>query len=144
MNIIEILFKIAVTVIIIIGIYVQALFLRWLWPTQIDIKATFSRIIRKASPETDVFATRDPNKIYQNGESVGDVTGDIVDEGNQIIFRQLSNTSKLNQKLAFEHKRDSYQILKIEKTTGLKIDMSNHSTSQATAVLENVYCKKLE
>ncbi len=140
----ETLLKIGITLVICVLIYYQVTFLKWTWSTQIDPKATFARFLKKAKPEVDVIAIRDPNKIYQNGNVVGEVTGSVENTEGFIIFKQLCETTNLDRNAPFEHKRDKYQIVKITRSIGMKIVASTTNSEQKTAVLEDIFCKKIE
>ena len=140
----ETLLKIGITIVVCLLIYYQIVFLKWTWSTQIDPKATFSRLLKKATPDIEVIATRDPNKIYQDGNIVGEITGAIETKGDIIIFKQLSETSKLNRYAPIEHRRDKYQIVKITRSIGMKTVVSNTGSEQKSAVLEDIFCKKLK
>ena len=140
----ETLMKIGITLVIGVLIYYQVAFLKWTWSIQIDPKATFAKFLKKAAPDIDAIAIRDPNKIYQNGNIVGEVTDAIETIEGFIVFKQLCETSNLDRNAPFEHKRDKYQIVKITRSMGMKIVASTTSSEQKNAVLEDVYCKKIE
>ena len=69
----EIVFKVAITAVLLCFMYYQLVFLRGVWRSQIDPGATIGRILDTLKPKTDVIATRDQNKIYQDGKVVGEV-----------------------------------------------------------------------
>lgn len=140
----EILLKIGITLIILALVYYQLIFLKWTWTSHIDVKATFSRILKQASPSTEVIVTRDPNKIYQNGEHVGNVVGAVKKEKDCLIFNQITDTSKLNRSIPFEYKREKYQITKRPTSIGMKMVATNSGTERKDAVIENVVCKKIK
>ena len=137
----EILFKIIITIAAIVILF---FFLRWIWKSQIDIKATSYRIIKKFIPGTDTIATRDPNKIYQNGKAVGIVTGKIETQNDIVIFEELCETEELNQDIPFEYQRQKLQIIKIESITGLKVITSNEGSQTRKSVLSNVVCREIQ
>lgn len=140
----EILLKIGITLVTLVFIYYQCIFIKWVWTSQIDSKKTISKILKKAAPDTDTIATRDPNKIYQNGNVVGDITGQIEEKDNLIIFKQISNTSNLDQGVLFEYKRNKCRIIRINTSIGIKIVATNSGTERRDAVIEDVVCKKIE
>jgi len=140
----EILLKIGITLIILVLVYYQLTFLKWTWSSHIDVKATFSRILKQASPSTKVIVTRDPNKIYQNGEHVGNVVGAVKKEKDCFIFNQIIDTSKLNRSIPFEYKREKYQIIKIQKISGLKLEASRTGSDVKRNVIEGVICRKVK
>jgi hypothetical protein len=141
MTFLEISFKICVTIVIGIVIYWQVVFLKWLWPSHIDVKATLSKFVREAAPKKDVIATRDPNKIYQNGLPVGNVIGGVKEVDDTTVFEKISETSDLKRDAPFEFKRDKLKIIKIEQVSA--VDISN-LTGSHEAVLKDVVCKRAQ
>jgi hypothetical protein len=141
MTFLEILFKIGVTLVIGILIYWQVAFLRWLWPSHIDVRATFSKFIREAAPKKDVIATRDPDKIYQDGLPVGNVIGSVKEVDGAIVFEKVSETSALKKDAPFEFKRDRLQIIRVGQTSA--VDISD-LTGSHQAVLKDVVCRRLQ
>jgi len=139
MSFLEILFKIGTTVVIIVAIFWQLLFVKWLWVNQVDLKATFSRFIKLTALKSDIIATRDPNKIYQQGKPVGIVAGQITEKGDTVIFKKLIETTNLNRKEPFEYKRDKCKIVSIGSLSVL--DISN-SSGVRMGVLRNIVCQK--
>jgi len=141
MNLLEILFKIGLTLAIAVIVYWQIVFLKWLWPTQIDVKATLSQFVKQAAPKIDTIAIRDPNKIYQNGKEVGNIIGEVKNENDTIIFQKISETTNLDKKQPFDYKRDKYKIIKIKKSA--RLDISS-SFGQLKDALTNVVCEKIK
>jgi len=109
---------------------------RWVWVNHIDPKATITRLFSKTVETPDWVATRDPKKIYQNGEAVGDVSGEVEDSGDQVIFRELSNTAGLDRKTEFEYQRKVLRIRKIGTSAGMKLSPSGTRMN----VLGDVVC----
>jgi len=145
MTIIELTIKLIVTLVIaVIGYYLFQC-LRWTWTNQIDPIATLIKIVKKAKPDTDFIAVRDPNRIYQAGNSVGDVTGDVVIRGDLTEFTELSNTQGLNRDVPFEYRRDRYQIQRIGSFAGVSLSVQSRGQMEhKESVLKNVLCKKLK
>jgi hypothetical protein len=141
MTLLEILFKACVTLVVVVVIYWQVVFLKWLWPSHIDVKATFSRFVREAAPKTDVIATREPNRIYQDGMPVGNVVGIVKEIGDNTVFEKISETSDLKRNLPFEFKRATYRIVKIGRTSA--VDISD-LTGSHEAVLAEVVCQRMK
>lgn len=117
--------------------YPGYLFLKMILKSQIDPKATCSRIVTFLSPPSEIIATRDPMKIYQNGKEVGNITGEVETKGGVIIFRQICNTSELNQKLPFEYKKETIKIIRCDASFDIK-----GGSPVKTNVLEGVVCEK--
>lgn len=118
--------------------------MKWTWHSQIDTRETVKRFLTEKPDLVQNVVSRDENKIYQNGKIVGEITGAIETREGFTIFKQLCETSNLDRNVFFEHKRDKYQIVKIERSMGMKIVASTKSSEQKNAVLENVYCRKVE
>ncbi|MCP4649957.1 MAG: hypothetical protein GY853_07770 [PVC group bacterium] len=136
----EILFKIAITIVASFLIYYQIVFVKYIWTSHIDVKATLFQFVKQATPRTDTIAIRDPSKIYQNGEQVGSIIGAPKIEENIIVFEKISETKNLKREQFFEYKRDKYKIIKIEKSAVLDI---SSSSGQLNHTLTNVTCEKI-
>jgi hypothetical protein len=67
---------------------------RWVWAHQLDPVATAQRLMRKPFKAPEWVATREPNKIYQNGSVVGEVVGPVQEQDSNsiILFEKLANT----------------------------------------------------
>ena len=139
----ETVFKVAATAIVICLIYYQVLFVRALWRSQVDPKATVARLLEKLKPETQVIATRDPTRIYQNGTVIGEVRGEVTIEGNRVLFRQLLNTTGVKLDQPIEYQRLRLRIADRGQRIGNMTDMTDTGTIVAKDVLENVVCEKL-
>lgn len=124
-------------IIIILGIILGGMFFSGYFAEKGRRSAALDKT--EAGVETNTEPIRDPNKIYQNDGSVGDVIGEVEEKGDVVIFKQLNNTGNLNRNIPFEYKNHTYQILRIETQIGIKIG----STNGGVGVLENVICKKL-
>ena len=92
-------------------------------------------------------ATREPNKIYQHGNAVGEVTGPVQEQDSIVRFAQLANTGALNQGVVFQYQRHDLRIRQIGSAIGMKTEMqisdSGATSRSLTAVLENVVCEKV-
>ncbi len=116
---------------------------RWVWTTQLDSKATLDRLLRKTVAPPEWVATRDPNKIYQDGKVVADVTGPVREEGQQVHFAQLANTSNLDARRDLEYQRHTLRIVRVGKSIGMKVETSEEGSKTLTSVLEDVVCQKI-
>jgi len=120
---------------------------RWVWTRQLDPVATFQRLMQKPFKAPEWVATREPNKIYQNGNVVGEVTGPVQEQDSIIRFAQLANTGALNQAVVFQYQRHNVRIRQIGAAIGMKTQMhvsdSGATSRTLTAVLENVVCEKV-
>lgn len=137
----ETVFKVAITAFFLCAIYYQLVFVRSVWRSQIDPQATFSRLLAKLRPDSDVIATRDPGKIYQNGNPVGDVTAAVAQENSKWVFKQISNTTGLRTDQPFEYQRVTLRIVSIASRTGVLVNMTDQGTTQARDVLGDVVCE---
>ena len=135
----EILVKIIITALVLLLIYYQVIFVRGVWRSQIDPAATIGRIWDSLKPTTDVIATRDSMKIYQNGQVVGDVSGRVTESETEIRFERLMNTGDLQRDLEFEYRRLRLKIVSVESISGMYMD----GEITGTNVLGNVLCDKL-
>jgi len=138
---VEVIFKIAVTGVVLCLVYYQLVFLRGLWRSQVDPQATVARLLEKLKPESDVIATRDPSKIYQGGKAVGEVIGEVTQDGTRFLFKQLANTTALQRDQLFEYRRQRFRIVSIGSRTGMLVNMTDSGTETATDVLGDVVCE---
>ena len=106
--------------------------------------ATASRLIRKPFEAPTWVATRDPKKLYQDGSIVGDITGDVKQDGKKIRFAQLANTSLLKCDMPIEYQRYRFWIVHVNTVIGMKSSVSDKGTQVLTAVMEGVTCDIVE
>jgi len=144
MSVMEIALKVGVSLVVVVLMWYQLVFLKWTWSNQIDPRATFSRFLKKAAPDGNLLATRDPQKIYQAGNVVGEVTGEVVIQDQCVIFKELCNTCALDQNAPFEHKRGKYRIVRIGAIMGQKIQMSDGKTETKKDILKDLVCERIE
>ena len=137
----EWIIKIAITVTIIL---VSVGMIRWIWTHQIDARATVSGILRSAV-EPKGIATRDPNKLYQNGEPVADVVGEVEESDTNVLFHRLTNTGNLDREATFQYARRTLHIVKIGKETGMLTNLlPSGSTEIMNNVLDEVECEEVK
>jgi hypothetical protein len=130
----ELLFRIALTGFITV---VWLIGLHWVWTAHLDPRATISRLIQKAVAPPEWVATREPNKIYQSGKAVGDVSGPVERKDRQVRFAQLSNTGDFDRGQHFEYQRLRLRVVRIDTAAGMKVEPSRTLTN----VLEDVVCE---
>jgi hypothetical protein len=90
----EVLSKIGLTLFFTV---VWLIALHWIWTSHIDPRATISRFLHKTTAPPEWVATRESDKIYQDGKVVGDVLGAVEREGLTVRFAQIANTSSFDQ-----------------------------------------------
>jgi hypothetical protein len=139
----ETLFKVAITVVVLCLIYYGLMFLWGVWRSQVDPRATFVRILDTLKPKAEVIATRDPNKIYQDGKAVGDVSGEVAEDGRTVKFTRILNTSALKVEQPFEYKRLRLKILSVATRTGMYVNQTDTGTITGTDVLGDVVCERV-
>lgn len=121
----------------------SAMSLLWIWTHQIDPKETFLRLFRQPQ-SVDWLATRDPNKIYQNGRIIGTVSGEVEESNGKIIFHELSDTQELKRDMPFHYQRAELKIITIRSKIGMKSITSDAGLSFRHAVLIDVVCEKVD
>ena len=137
----EWLIKIVITVVIgLVGWRV----LHWTWTSHIDIKATISRFVTQEPKIADTVVTRDPNKLYQNGVAVADITGTVQNNGNIVILNQIANVSGLDRSQPVEYGRLKLKVNHVRSIFGTKSIVSDKGSSVLQNVMEGVTCEKLE
>ena len=116
----------------------------WVWVHQLDPGATIEKLIRKPFAPPDWVATREPNKLYQDGRVVAEVIGPIQEKDGVIYFSELANTSDLDQRRDFQYQRRILRIRQVGSVIGVKAETfvsdSQVKSRTLTAVLENVVC----
>ena len=118
--------------------------IRWLWTHQIDPVETVKRLLGKAEKPVEWIATRDPNAIYQNGQIVGNVSGGVEETDGKMVFREICNTSSLDQDSFFEYRRDRFEIISIGHIIGQEIVTTDKGTEIKKALLKNVQCERIK
>jgi hypothetical protein len=132
----EMIFKLALSTVVLLACFFG---LRWIWTHQLDFRATISKASDKVVTAPDWVATRDPNKIYQDGSPVGDVHGSVNQQDTAYVFSQLVNTSSFDTTKPFEYKREKLRVSRIKKSIGMKSD----GRQVLTGVLEGVECQTI-
>ena len=111
--------KIIITVVI---IFLAGYILKVTWTSQIDVPKSIQKIFQKPMESlpkiNDFIATRDESCIYQNGECVGKISGEIKIEEDKIYFSEISNAKNLKIKEIIEYKRWKLRLIKYESFTG--------------------------
>lgn len=107
---------------------------RFVWVSHIDPKATIQRFFSETVKPPNWIATRDPTKLYQNDKVVGDVSGEVQDLGDKVLFREISNTGTLDRNAPFEYQRKTLRIRSIRVASGMKVSPSGSKSN----VLEDV------
>ena len=82
----EIIIKVIITITVLLFSFK---IIYWTWTSHIDPNTTIQRYISKKPTIADALVTRDPNKIYQNSDPVGNVTGSVKTQKKQVIFEEI-------------------------------------------------------
>ena len=114
--------------------------LRWIWTNQLDPRATVSRLSEKALTPPDWVATRDPNKIYQTGHAVGNVTGPVEKKPDQFHFAQIVDTTEFDRSHPFEYQRLTLRVNRVGSISGMKSEVSEKGSRVLNAVIEDMSC----
>lgn len=130
----EMLFKLILSAaVLVLGVIA----FRWIWTHQLDLPATISKASDKVVAPPDWVATRDPKKIYQDGNTVGDVTGPVDQQGTMMVFSQLVNTSTFDANKPFEYQRTKLRVVRVNASIGMFSD----GRQVLTGVLQGVECQ---
>src|SRR2546430_17688219 len=110
--VIELLFKIGITITVLVVMFFEGVIVVKVWRSQIDTAATLGRLFDKIKPESGFIATIDPGKIYQVHKPVGDVDDapSPQPDGN-FVFKELANTGALDRTKPFQYRRQRSKIL---------------------------------
>jgi len=137
----ELLTKILITVIVVL---VGAKSLYWTWTSHIDLKATIRKFVTQEPKIADTVVTRDPNKLYQNGVAVADITGTVQINDGTVLLTQIANVSGLDKSQPIEYGRLKLKVTIVRSTIGMKTVVSDKGSSVLQNVMEGVTCEKLE
>ena len=137
----EITAKILITLIVLL---ISAKALHWTWTSQIDPIATFQKFVGKKPTIADVVVTRDPNKLYQDGNTVADVTGPVEINNGTIILKQIANASALDRENPIEYRRMKLKVVRVGHIIGMKAVISNGRSIVLQSVMEDVECEELK
>lgn len=117
--------------------------LHWTWTSHIDPKATIVRWMTREPRIADTVVTRDPNKLYQNGVVVADVTGPVQTNDGSLFFTQLANVSGLDRSQPVEYRRYRLSLAHVQTTIGMKTVVTDKGSSVLQNVMEGVTCEVL-
>lgn len=123
---------------------VGAKVLHWTWTSHIDLKATVRKFVNQEPKIADTVVTRDPNKLYQNGVAVADVTGSVQINNSSVLFTQLANVSGLDKSQPIEYRRFKLKVTQVQTTIGMKTVVSDKGSSVLQNVMEGVTCEELK
>ena len=101
-------------------------------------------ITEKVVAPPDWVTTREPNKIYQDGKAVGDVSGSVESKESTILFTQLSNAGAFNMQAPFEYQRSRLRVVRIDSAIGMKVEMTDQGSRTLNGVFEGVLCELLK
>ena len=134
----ELIFKLSlVSIATILYVY----FIWFLFTHQIDVPATFRKFFKEGvEKSTEFIETIDLNSIYQNGQIVGIVNGEVKEIDGKTVFSEILDRD-FKTGLPFEYRRNSYKVIRIETAAGLVIGGGGGLES---GVLRNVICEKLD
>ena len=135
----EFIFKIFLTGLVIFFCFGS---MKWIWFSQIDVKETGRQLLDVPKKSMDWVVTRDDNKIYQEGNIVGSICGEVNELEDKIIFEEISDTEQLNNKYPFEYKRNKLKIVSIGARSGAKNVVTLEGSISRKAVITNVICEK--
>ncbi len=130
---------------IVVKIILTLTFCWWLWTHQLNPREMVVHPFSKRFKEvTEVFAelfpTKNPDHIYQNGKPVGRISGEVKEEINgKIIFQEIYDTADLKQDLPFEWKRERFRILSMESSKSFVLQ----SDGIKQWVLDRVVCERV-
>ena len=137
----ELLTKIIITFLVVLT---AAKVLHWSWTSHIDPIASFYKFVGKEPRIADVVVTRDPNKLYQGGIAVADITGTVEIKDGKVILKQIANASGLDRGKPLEYRRLKLKVTRVGRMIGLKTIMSDKGSSVLQNVMEDVVCEKLK
>ena len=137
----ELIVKIAITVVVsIVGLRI----LHWTWTSHIDPIATVRKLVAQEPKIADTVVTRDPNKLYQDGVIVADITGSVQMNDGTVVFAQLANVSGLDKNQLIEYRRLKLKLTQVHTIIGMKTVVSGEDSTILQNVMEGVTCEVLK
>jgi hypothetical protein len=118
--------------------------IKWLWTTQIDPVATVTKMAKKPFEAPTWVATRDSKKIYQDGVAVADVTGEVRQTSEGLLFAELANAGQVKRNLPIEYQRHRLRIVKVGAIIGMKSVVTSQGSQIVTNVMEGVVCEVIK
>ena len=120
---------------------VAIVFLTWIWTHQIDPIETFKQLIRGRAEDTvDWIVTRKENSIYQGGEEVGKVIGEIKEVDGNFMFQEFHNSLALDSNKTFEYRRHIYRIIQVETIA----PTASTEHGMVSGYMKNILCERIE
>ena len=142
----EIITKLVISAVVALAIYYEAIFLIAVWRSQIDARATISRMVNKLKPTTDLIATRDPDKLYSDGKAVATVSGKVIDEQEKVTFELLLDARDLILGQEIEFRRLKLKIIDLGGFAGTYnrtlFTEAGPKAISGTDARSNVQCEK--
>jgi hypothetical protein len=135
--------KIIITCLIILACFFL-LFMIW----NLNVRKSLQNIFNEFFPGKkliDAIETFNPNIIYQRGNKVGEVVGDVEESSNKFIFKKLVNTNiDPKQSIQFRGKECSIQGYKSFKGADKSIVINDTGvvSTEYKNVFEDVECIK--
>jgi len=115
-----------------------------IWRSQIDVTESVRRFFTSRPLDSvSWLATRDPNKIYQDHQPVGDVIGSVHEVGEQVTFEKLANSGNLDPGKPFEYQRMKLKIVRMRKYIGQKMMYLDGRLQTLKDIRISVVCTKL-
>jgi hypothetical protein len=137
----ELLAKIFITLLVVLT---AAKVMHWTWTSHIDPIASFYKFVGKEPKIADVVVTRDPNKLYQGGIAVADITGTVKINNGTIILKQITNASALDRGKPIEYRRLRLKVIRVGNMIGMKTIMSDKGSNVLQNVMEDVVCEEIK
>ena len=106
--------------------------LNWVWTNQLDPRATVRRALGRVVAPPEWVAIREPNRIYQNGNAVGEVTGAVEEREGRVRFARLANTAGFDSSRPFEYRRFTLRIVRVGEIAGMKVEMTENGPRTLT------------
>lgn len=138
----QILTKLAITVVFAIGIYFFVLVIIRVWVTDVDLGKLFNPrylINKQVEIATDFLPSREATGLYQNGQLVARSSSSAVDEeAKTITFREITNAEMFQLGGDFE-----FQSWRARCTHADTITMITADRVQDGKIIENATCSIL-
>jgi len=136
--VLEYVLKASISVGVVVAIAFQIALLVGVWRPRVDPLQTLRNIFtQRAQP--DWLAREEPDQVYQSGQPVGFVIGEVTETDETLTFERIVGIDALNVDELFRFRNQEWKITRISTRTLLDMMIRPPMSS-----FEGVVCEKSE
>jgi len=136
--VLEYALKASISVGVVVAIVFQIALLVGIWRPRVDPLQTLRNIFTQHA-QPDWLATEEQDQVYQSGQSVGFVIGEITETERTLTLERIVGIDALNANEPFRFRNQEWKITKISTRTLLDMTIRPPMSS-----VEGVVCEKSE